>query len=120
MDLGTTTLALTEADNGKSFDVKPGVFVSVTLPSNQGSTGYHWVDDSPYNDADDNSEIVVSVFNLLSQHYTSGMSKLMGAPGISVLSYQQSSIGAGSIKINLVAPDGKVVENVAFGFMATN
>jgi hypothetical protein len=36
-----STLALDESDNGKSFTIKPGAYVTVTLEENP-STGYHW------------------------------------------------------------------------------
>ena len=120
MTTNSNILALTNANDGQEFNVKPGVFVTVTLPSNQGSTGYHWVDASPYNDSHENSDIVVSVFNFLGQNYTPGISRALGAPGIEVLSYQQDSIGIGSIKINLVSPSGQVEKTLNFSFMATN
>ena len=116
MNPETTILSLTEANIGKSFEVKTGASVIVTLPCTEDSTGYHWVDDSPVN----TSEIPVSTFKLQRQNNRSRTSNEVKEPEASVLFYRQSSIGAGKIKINLVAPSGEVIDSVFFGFMAIN
>lgn len=110
MNTKKTELLLTEADQGKSIAVKPGAFITVTLPSDEEHADYRWVDDSPQLDSIKDSGLLISKFRMINQYLASGMS---------VLSYKQSSMGAGKIKINLVAPDGSVIDRVGFGFMAT-
>jgi hypothetical protein len=118
-------LALTAEQNGQSFDVRPGVFVTVTLEENP-TTGYHWRDRSPYNEPSHDRARpptalpVVSVFNLLSSTFTRGLSDALGSGGIRVFAYQQSSIGFGTIRLELIAPGGTVVEKLEFKFNAFN
>jgi hypothetical protein len=121
VEASSRVLALTEEQSGQSFDVPPGVFVTVTLEENP-STGYRWRDRSPYNGPPGIifPRIAVSVFHLLSSTFTRGFSVAPGSGGVRVFAYQQDSIGYGSIRLELIAPNETVDKEVEFEFRAFN
>ncbi|MEL7001555.1 MAG: protease inhibitor I42 family protein [Bacteroidota bacterium] len=105
--------------NGLNYSITSGDFVTVSLPENP-STGYHWVDASPFQTSADKSEIIVGILKLLGASYTPSQSNLMGKGGIKVLAYGSWSAGMGEVKINKVGPDGEVVDTIIISFMLTS
>lgn len=96
-------LALSTNQNGASFRITSGSFITISLTENP-STGYRWVNAS------------AGELKQLSSNYTPA-SQLIGSNGVRVFVYQAHSPGCGLIRLNLIAPSGSVSNDFYFNFI---
>jgi inhibitor of cysteine peptidase len=81
-------LTLAQADNGKSFAVRPGDAIAIRLPENP-TTGYQWAIDQT------NSEII----ELLESVFSPGSETAIGSGGVRIVRFRAKTPGTVQIRL---------------------